>query len=126
MLVAWSIGAGFWRPGSFVLALSWGIAQVHYVLTGDSVPLELYWLLDMATIAALLVWHSSRLDWLILAIFPAQWWTYDALGGVEQWWTLWALSSVQFILAGPWPGLQRADSHYSHGPLNRKAEGLGG
>lgn len=84
------------------LVLSWMAAQAVYLATGESVPVWFYIPADLLVIGALLVWHSSRIDWLILSLFPLQWSAYFWTDPVQQWWVLWGLALCQFILAGPW------------------------
>lgn len=117
VLIVWAMAAGPWRLGSIALAASWMIAQAWYCWSGESVPLLLYHLLDAVVIAAVLNWRGSWLDWIILALFPLEWWVYGQMTGTPQWWALWGLSSLQFVAAGPWPQVQRMWHTVSHGPL---------
>lgn len=118
-LVVWALAGGIWRPGSAALAASWMFGQLWYVLSGDSVPLGVYLLLDPLVVLAVVFWRASMLDWLIVAIFPLEWVIYFAMEGSEQWWLLFWCSSVQLLCAGPWPQLQKTLSSVSHGPLRQ-------
>lgn len=117
VLVAWAIVAGPWRLGSVALAASWMIAQTWFYCTGEAVPVKLYYLLDVYSIAVLILWRTTWSDWLIVALYPVEWYVYENLAGVDQWWILWALSGVQLMLAGPWAQVQRTLHTVSHGPL---------
>lgn len=116
-LVAWAMAAGPWRLGSVALVAAWMVAQAWFCVTGEDTPVLLYYVLDVLVIAAVLHLRTSVLDWCVIALFPLEWWAYNALSGAERWWMLWALSSAQMILAGPWPWLQRGIESVSHGSL---------
>lgn len=115
-LVAWACIGGLWRPSALALVGAWGLAQGVYLVTGSSLPIALYWLLDPLCI--LVIWRTigTKLDYVILAGFPVCWWAYLSQTGADQWWTLWAVSSVQFFLAGPIPHIQKVLFSVSHGP----------
>ena len=83
--VAWALLGGLWRPGSIALAASWMAGQAFYVGTGNALPLALYAVLDPLVLYAIWRWHSSRLDWFIMASFPFQWATYVMATGAAQW-----------------------------------------
>lgn len=118
-LVAWAMAAGPWRLSSVALVASWMVGQAWFCATGDSTPVRLYLILDPLVIAATMHWRGSWLDWVVLALFPVEWWAYDRMSGVPQWWALWGLSSAQLLAAGPWPQVQRMFGSVSHGPLYR-------
>jgi hypothetical protein len=120
-LVLWAMAGGLWRRGSLALAGAWAIGQAYWAITGNSIPIGLYWPLDLVVIAAFLHWRTSKLDWLIIALFPLEWAIYFAETGAGQWWALWALTCIQLALAGPWPWVQRAAETYTHGPRMRGA-----
>jgi len=116
LLVAWAMLAGPWRWGSVALAASWCVGQSVYVLTGNELPIGVYWITDPIVMFILWRWAGSKLDYAILALFPACWWAYLNETGAEQWWTLWVISSLQLFLAGPFLQTQRILSAVSHGP----------
>lgn len=116
-LVGWAALGGLWRRGSLALAASWMLAQLWFVAKGVSTPVGLYWVLDPLVILAVIRWRSSWLDWVVLALFPAEWFFYLISDGSVQWWALFWLCGAQMLCAGPWPQLQQGRDFYSHGPL---------
>ena len=118
--VAWATLA-YWRPGSVALALSWVIAQVWWLYTGEYLPFGLYRVLDVMVIAAMFIQSRHVLDWLILAIFPVQWLAYNWQDEVSAWWFLWALALVQMILAGPWPARRKIGGAFKSAPRRHYA-----
>ena len=120
LLVAGAMIGGVWRRGSLALTAAWGLGQIVYVVTGNNLPISLYWIIDPIVFCTVLRYYGSKLDAAILATFPLMWWTYFREAEIEQWWTLWVISSLQFFLAGPWPQQQQIIFSISHGP--RRAE----
>lgn len=116
-LVVWALGGAIWRPGSLALAASWIAAQYWYALSGDSVPVGLYLLLDPIVLLTVWFYRASWLDWVVIGVFPLQWLAYFVTEGTEQWWFLLCLAGAQLLCAGPWAQIQRASKSVSHGPL---------
>lgn len=109
----WSLTAFAYRPPSIVLVVCWFIAQCNFFQTGDSLPRELYCVLDIFPIAAVVLWRSTWHDLLILGLFVPEWWVYFHItDDVAAWWSLWALSLIQLIAAGPWAASVREWYHY--------------
>ena len=46
LLVAWAMIGGVWRRGSLALTSAWGLGQIVYVVTGNNLPISLYWIID--------------------------------------------------------------------------------
>lgn len=116
ILVAWAAIGGLWRPSAVALVAAWGLGQLAFVVTGNELPLELYWITDPAVMYITWRWLGSKLDYAILAGFPVCWWAYIYQTGADQWWTLWFITCLQLFLAGPIPQIQRGLTAYSHGP----------
>jgi hypothetical protein len=116
----WCGMGGLWNRGSLALVASWAIAQVWWLQTGINVPVNLYIAADLTVIGAF-VWRRvlSPLDWIVVGLFPAEWYFYRQPDVLQTWWALWGLSLAQMILAGPWPAFQRINGPVSHGPLRR-------
>ena len=126
-LVAWAVIGGTWRRGSLALAAGWVAGEVWYQATGQDMPIALYLVLDPLVIAAFW-WHArGGWNWLdigIVALFPVEWVFYAQPPGEAVWQTLYYLTSLQLLLAGPWPQLQCARETYSHGSLKQNGAGV--
>jgi hypothetical protein len=115
-LLAWSCIGGLWRPLALALVSAWGLGQAVYLVTDNSLPIALYWVTDAIIICVGLRFYSSITDAIIMALFAVCWYAYATKTGAEQWWWLWWISSVQLLLAGPLPQLQKTLFAVSHGP----------
>jgi len=121
-LVLWALAGGIWRASGLALAAAWAAGQVWWLVTGDQTPIAFYLATD-AAVCGVIFWRAgSRLDWFILALFPAAWWSYAYQEGAAQWWTLWLITAAQLALAGPWPQLQRGLHFNTHGPRKREVK----
>lgn len=120
VVALWLAPASLWRPSALALLIQWSVGEAVYQLTGDFIPLPVYMVGDCAVIAVVYLWRSHWSDWLILAVYPVVFWLYTIPETRQQWISLYYLALVQFVLAGPFPQIQRAMALYSHGPMRGK------
>lgn len=113
----WLAPGSLWRPVALALLVQWAAAEAFYQITHVRVPLLIYAIGDLAVIAAALLARRHWSDWLIIAAYPLVWFLYLQPETRDQWIALYFLALAQFVLAGPWPQIQRAAGGYSHGPL---------
>ena len=119
-LVIWACIGGLWRPVALALVGAWGFGQAVYLVTGNNLPIPLYFVADAVVFLIAVRCFGSKLDSVIMALFVICWYVYLTKTGSNQWWWLWWISSVQLLLAGPLPQLQKIIFAVSHGP--RRAE----
>lgn len=116
----WLVPGSFWRPIALALLVQWAAAEAYYQLTDVRVPLLIYAVGDLAVIAAALLARSHWSDWLIIAVYPLVWVLYLQDHTRDQWIALYFIALAQFVLAGPWPQIQRALGSFSHGSSKRQ------
>lgn len=122
LVALWLAPGSLWRPVAFALLIQWSVGEFVFLQTGDFVPVQFYIPFDIAVIIAVLFLRSHWSDWLIIAPYPLVWWLYTEPETHSQWMALFWIAAGQFILAGPWPQLQRALGSNSHGPLRPISE----
>lgn len=113
----WLAPGSLFRPVALVLLLGWVTAEGWYQATGDKVPMRIYLPFDFVALATIVLSRSHWSDWLIVPLIWWQWWWYGQVEDRQQWIWLYWLSVAQFLIAGPWPQLQRMLFSVSHGPL---------
>jgi hypothetical protein len=124
----WAIVAGIGIPAALrnrtALALcgSWLLAVLVWQITGENLPLPLYFILDYFVLLVIFtkpevrdcspyrtfgdqMWAPLRelcpSDILIACIFPVMWVVYVVdIGDFYRWWVLWGLVQLQFYAAG--------------------------
>jgi hypothetical protein len=100
VIVLWVAPAALRSDTAMVLLTAWGAGEAFWLVTGENLPLGLYFLLDAIAISFIISWAKGT-DWLILGIYPVMWAIYALLESeTAQWWSLWALSGLQFLAAG--------------------------
>jgi len=117
VVALWLVPGSLWRPVALALLVGWYVPEVMFAFTNDYLPLSIYVAADIAVIAAVLLFRSHWSDWLILAPYPVVWWFYTLPETRGQWLALYWIAFVQFIVAGPWPQLQRIGGNVSHGSV---------
>lgn len=125
-LVVFGIGlpAAFRNPTALALMLNWAIGEFSWLVTGDALPLKVYFMADVAVITAIFAkatlregpatypnlgvqlrafWRSMTM-WdrlvaggFILAAWPLYAFNMDARA---KWFALWAILICQFLAAG--------------------------
>lgn len=104
--VALAVGSLFAKSGNLTagaLCLAWLSAQVVYLITGNSLPVEFYLYPDTFVLITILLVKPERsiADWIVAAIFPIQWIFYVAgIHDFYRWWILYFLALAQFLAAG--------------------------
>jgi len=122
---------------ALALVASWALGQGTWMVTGDNLPLKIYFLADLTVIGVILakeivkvgpkeyngIWHQLRClikdltvqDRWIIAVFVAGCWPLYviSIGAYERWWMLYYITIAQFLLAGwealsSWRGAKRA------------------
>lgn len=112
------------NPTAALLVASWALGQGTWLLTGDNLPLRVYFLADVTVIAGIyaktivrcrgkvyrntadqlrcMVTDLTVWDRWIVAIFVGGCWPLYvlALDPWAQWYALWALTIAQFLIAG--------------------------
>lgn len=92
-----------WRNATaLALVASWAIAQWWWLVTGDNIPLAVYFLCDTAVMAVILAKPARAWsDGVVLTIFLPMWVLYVApLTDHDRWWLLWGLAIAQFMAVG--------------------------
>lgn len=120
IVALWLAPGSLWRPVALVLLAQWGIGEAVYVATGDRISLPVYIVGDCAVIAVTYLWRSHWSDWLVVAPIPVAWWLYTIPETRAQWFALYWLALAQFVIAGPWPQVQRIWGQVSHGSIKGK------
>jgi hypothetical protein len=124
----WTVVAGIGFPAALVnrtalvLSGTWLLAEVVCRMTGENLPIALYFIFDYLALLVIftkpelcdcspyrnlteqvraLGRERSRSDMFIAAIFPLMWIVYvAAIGDFYRWWVLWGLVQLQFFAAG--------------------------
>lgn len=127
-LIMWTVVLGIGIPAALrnwtALALcgAWLFAEIMWRLTGDNLPINLYFFADFAVLLVIFIkpevrdlspyrsfsdqmkalWLERSLsDGIIASIFPLMWIVYVAdIGDFYRWWVLWGLVQLQFFAAG--------------------------
>lgn len=123
LIVVWLAPGSLWRPVAMALLVTWGLCEAVYAVTGLHAPRDLYFACDAIV---MLVVATRRSHWSDLAIIPlivAQWRWYPEGETRYGWEWLYWLTVIQFLIAGPWPQVQRSLKDYTHGPM-RPVKGL--
>lgn len=116
--LVWLTPATLWRPVALALLLQWVAGELQFIPGGSFEP-KLIWMIgDLCVIGTVLFLHRHWSDWLLLLPYPAVWWLYTQPETQAQWMALYWITLAQFVIAGPWPVLQRATWFSSHGPLH--------
>jgi hypothetical protein len=112
-----------WRNVTAIaLVVSWGLGQAVWMISGDNLPLRIYFLCDLTVLTAILCkseafnclpYHGPRhqvrclllerslWDRIVIMIFPAMWAVYVLpVGEYNRWWTLFYLALAQLLAAG--------------------------
>lgn len=118
----WLAPGSLWRPVALALLVQWVGAEFLYQLTGSFVPVRMYIPTDIAVIVAVIVFRSHWSDWLIIAPYPVVWRLYAQPVSHGQWTALFWIAAGQFLIAGPWPQIQRSLGAFSHGRLRPTTE----
>lgn len=103
-----------WRNWTSVaLVCSWGICQSTFYLTGAILPLKLFFMLDVAVVAAIFIKSAladyiTKYDFVVLALFCAAWLCYVL--NMQDWikfWFLWGIAALQLLVAAceAWEGI---------------------
>lgn len=114
--------AAIYNRTAFALVATWLLGFVAYKLTGDNLPLLLYFALDYVVLLAIFTKPETRdlspyrtfadqvralwqercpSDVIIAAIFFLMWTIYIVdIGDFYRWWALWGLVQLQFFAAG--------------------------
>ena len=126
LAVIWVAPGSLWRPVALALLLQWGLIEGSYQITLNQFPDELSRITDIMVIATVLCSRFAPQvkfvqphwsDWLIILLYPVVWWLYEQSDTRDKWIALYWIVIVQFLIAGPWPQIQRALSANSHGPF---------
>jgi hypothetical protein len=118
----WLAPGALFRPTALILLLGWTVAEVWYEATGDSIPMKIYLPFDFMTLAVVDLYRSHWSDWLIVPLIFVQWhWYGQPNPWIWLYWTAW----LQFVIAGPWPQMQRLRGSVSHGPRRQETANEG-
>lgn len=127
-LIMWAVVAGIGFPAALrnrtalALCVSWLFATFAWRMTGENLPILLYFILDYLVLLVIFtkpetrdlspyrtfgdqlraLWlERSRSDGVIAGIFPLMWIFYVVdIGDFYRWWVLWGLVQLQFFAAG--------------------------
>lgn len=121
-VVAAGFPAIFRNPTSAALFIAWLAAEIYVLVTGNSLPTDLYPFLDIFVLGVLFAkpevrslapyksaWHQLKAvllersvpDRIVMLAFLPMWFVYVApLDPYPAWMALWGLSIIQFLAAG--------------------------
>lgn len=122
LAVLWLLPATRWRPVALALLCGFVAAQFEFMRFGDWSPIAAYLVFDAAVIATVLLWRSHWSDWAVIGLLPVAWYFYTRPDTRETWLWLYWLNIAQFVIAGPWPQIQRALHSFTHGALYREPD----
>lgn len=113
-----------WNPTAGALSIAWLLGEITWMVTGNSFPLTVYFMADVAVIVVIyaktihrcgakfysslgeqlrcLVTDLTPWDRLVVAIYVLGAWPLYilALHPYSKWWLLWTLAIAQFVFAG--------------------------
>jgi hypothetical protein len=106
VVLLWLLPGAVVSDTALVLAVAWGATEFCYLFTGNKWPTDFYRRLDLLS-AALISREPGTRKWLIIAAYPVEWLAYDHPVVRLGWWQGYWLVLTQFIIAGPWPAINR-------------------
>lgn len=108
--------AAYRNPAAAALSLSWLAGEVTWMVTGNSLPLSVYIMADIAVITVILakgivragpetyprltVWDSLIIGLFVFGAWPVY---LSTLHAYYQWWALFYITIAQFVFAGMEP-----------------------
>lgn len=119
VVALWLMPGAIWRPVAMALLMTWAVGEGSYYITGNQIPLKLYYMGDLIVAGVALMRRSHWSDLAVIPLIAAQWYWYQAPFGREQWMWLYFLTLAQMVACGPWPVLIRANGFYTHGTSKR-------
>lgn len=122
VVVCVGLPAAFRNPTALALTLSWLAGETTWLITGNSFPLSVYFMADIAVVAVImakpeacnsqpyqntvhqlkcLLLERSVADRVVMLIFPIMWCIYTVpIHPYYAWFALWLLTIAQFLAAG--------------------------